>query len=136
MSFPIKFRVWDKHLGKFIPFNSIPCHNFESNDLVYQQFINAKDENGRDIYEGDFLSGRENPILVKRGLAGYDFIYKCNHAFFNYFDVAWADFSGGVIGNIFENPEMLEAHKRCLQDFEVEQGIGHALGRALNKNEN
>ena len=109
----IKFRAWWNDTG-------LPVEDFNDeyiidacNDEVFtvEQFTGLHDKNGKEIYEGDIL---ENPdyeetfiVEYHEGMAGY---------------VGWGDdkIAGcylitddeiEVIGNIHENPELLEATK-------------------------
>ena len=50
----IKFRVWDKLLNKFIPWNCfIPFDN--DREYIIQQYTGLKDKDGQEIYEGDII---------------------------------------------------------------------------------
>lgn len=129
----IKFRAWDRGCKMMIaPFDIrtlIKAFNDESNDAeyadhpVYQhlgytgdaegydlmQFTGLKDKNGVDIYEGDVVR-----MQGKKRIGQYvtEVIFKApifrpvrNDTYF----VDWAALVGcEVIGNIFENPELLE----------------------------
>jgi uncharacterized phage protein (TIGR01671 family) len=96
-------------------------------DCLLMQCTGLKDKNGRLIYEGDVLSTDESLFLklIKRGVIIYDiknaaytlaykleesdiFIYSennvfiCNEERFSYYE---------IIGNIYENPELIEKCK-------------------------
>lgn len=47
-----KFKTWDFSLNKFVQPRSVSSSNCH---LVYLQALNIKDENGKEIYEGDII---------------------------------------------------------------------------------
>lgn len=134
MSREIKFRVWD---GKMYHYSDLLIPRningkgpneyllFEKK-LVFQQFTGSSDENGREIFEGDILKRTYDVDCFKMSdgttlegcIPGNLSITKAN---FNV--VEWKDIGfdlGGVsrigwyqkspprvVGNIFENPELL-----------------------------
>ena len=93
--------------------------NSEKADMrhhVILQFTGLKDCNGVEIYEGDILStDLSRPYLIVEFRNGA-FMYQCHHDGQNYFDFMEPANEGlksntkhhEVIGNIYENPELLE----------------------------
>lgn len=83
----IKFRVWDKHLNKFIPWNCfIPLN--DNNEYIVQQYVGMKDCDGKEIYEGDLLGGFcrifevkwgciERTVVSKNEISSYDVEIPC-----------------------------------------------------------
>ena len=132
----IKFRAWDKEDKRmiideqdFIPVKVTnkgvlrlnPHHkeNFwefiDEERFEIMQYTGIKDKNGREIYEGDIIStdlDRPFNIVVFRNGA---FMFQCHDNGKDYYDYMFSVEEesdrweyGEVIGNIYENPELLE----------------------------
>lgn len=132
MNRPIKFKAWDKKGRKWLRdfsvhetgallhlINSIE----EDPDIALMQFTGLTDKNGVEIYEGDIvhdISGK--PALVKFGgysAGGMDYYATPAYGFFvqcisggeeveDDTETLGAYGPNEVIGNVFENPELIE----------------------------
>lgn len=124
----IKFRVWNTLLKKYIPddlvhissdgsflfgfFSYIKVDFYKYRDDIFrgeniaEQFTGLRDINGREIYEGDILiDDTGEPIeywVVKFSDGG--FMGECAGVAEPLFELANLE----VVGNIHENPELLE----------------------------
>lgn len=107
----IKFREYDPIRKKYISWEELlkdhdshismftGNHNFE-------QYTGIKDKNGKEIYEGDVLhKGYQNDLFVVYFLDGC-FVALRENDIEDYELLCLSDFL--KIGNIYENPELLE----------------------------
>jgi hypothetical protein len=108
----IKFRAWDKEKAKmdknfrFDEFNDVNDY-FADDDFVFMQYTGLKDQNGKEIYEGDIIllpNGNLGEIFWGNFYAGFEISF--NGAFPEELDVRLAG-SSEIIGNIYENKELL-----------------------------
>lgn len=132
-----KFRAWDKNtedvvyvktidlekdgsIGCIVDYNGI---NLDMTECVIMQSTGLKDKNGVEIFEGDILKIIE---VTNEGISEYitDVIWEdCSFVFksegVDYYDTFLGAFSGDpnttyplfellVIGNVWDNPELLE----------------------------
>lgn len=133
----IKFRAWSSFgsymhtvgMIKFVQENVIHVYddNFEyigeiskiTNEVELLQYTGLKDKNVKEIYEGDILkvfhfqeSNKKKHYMIKEVAWKEDvaqFYFKCNDEFQNQLYVLLRYSECEVIGNIYENPELLEA---------------------------
>lgn len=76
---------------------------FDVDPETVGQYIGEVDRNGKEIYEGD-IDGSDEPMYVAYEKGSYGLKYQENT---NYFDncVYWE--ATEIIGNIYENPELI-----------------------------
>lgn len=78
------------------------------------QFTGLKDKNGKEIYEGDVLRDSESIVIVKFVDGEFSVDYRTmGGKWRNYgslFDYL-GDYEGEVIGNIHDNPDLLEVNQ-------------------------
>lgn len=121
----LKFRAWDKLDKEFA--HNIDCLldisvaervfalDDEGGELIIEQYTGLKDKKGKEIYEGDILRFKSGPKSVVK-------FCEIKDSDCTYFYLGWASVQDGyepmslceeagfceVIGNIHENPELLE----------------------------
>ena len=122
----IKFRAWDisdKDKGAYMlgPYNLTDSifNNKDIRLMILMQYTGLKDENGKEIYEGDIVNGR---YLVQRSLdpnaepeivhfeGVIEYAEGCYYVKAEngqcVFSFTYSDYEMEAIGNIYENPEL------------------------------
>lgn len=115
----IKFRVWcKKHKYiydacslKFIG-NKVSANDNSSciGEEVLMQYTGLKDKNGKEIYEGDIIKAYDHVIaVVEYGKQGEKFVEASFYASYGNRGQSICQMELiEVLGNIYENPELLE----------------------------
>lgn len=109
----IKFRAWDKMTSQMIKWEDILDHwNFKAFKQpyhVFMQYTGLKDAYGKEIYEGDIVEHiRHGKGVVEWNRNNACFFVKANIEYI--FDNNAGEYiHREVIGNIYENPELLKA---------------------------
>ena len=132
MSRDIKFRAWDKEENKMswvtgLDFRrnheqlsspikitevhtnyDIMCYPEIKDFLVLMQYTGLEDKNGVEIYEGDIIiiDGNTTDVFFNSSCACFDVDSQDLLSYFDMYNPY--DFEVEVIGNIYENPELLE----------------------------
>ena len=123
----IKFRVWDTEQKWYLEYYDVNANHedalldeiFDQSDFVFQQFTGVVTETEKEIYEGDIVSYRsktQDRIGVVQFCVYYNgWAVKDSKAYpesdfgVERMDSPFMCFSDlKVIGNIFENPELLK----------------------------
>ena len=124
----IKFRAWDKNENQyFIVGNAGTLANLvcfddlsmmKPDDYIWEQFTGLKDANGKEIYEGDIVHGYDQEPDKEDGYIGSSVIDVVNFKYGAFWiGDSWYKIMVmtppivEVIGNVHENPELLEADK-------------------------
>ena len=121
MNREIKFRAWDKVLNRWckgglcIRVDGDAC---DSDRYELMQYTGLKDKNGVEIYEADILRVANGSINGQIGFRTYAVEHKPKGFNLPYFcwnndgsdDSGWSHYCE-VIGNVYENPELLETGK-------------------------
>ena len=116
---PIKFRAWDKRLklmtrpfgiGEGIVFYDGQQTYYNTNHIP-MQYTGMKDKNGKEIYEGDIVEYRKDVAIIKYINSAFMLAY-INEDKYDFIEVLYKyspkAYKLKVIGNIYENPELLK----------------------------
>ena len=128
-----KFRAWNETAGLANVINidfrekELKVSHWEYGDSIYfpldevelMQSTGLKDKNGVEIFEGDVVQwgdtpgGEETPIRIAVVKINPDIQFDSNVGIFTYGQFAYKNTEKflTVLGNIYENPELLEVKK-------------------------
>ena len=101
----IKFRIWDKQLKAFL-YRLPEKHHLDWERFDVQQFTGLLDSKGKEIYEGDIIKFWEENFIEPITYSGCTFIAGKNGTGVPV-DSLDCEKSVEVIGNIYENPELI-----------------------------
>ncbi len=121
-----KYRAWDRVEKKFVEHffitdNGLICNMekptsgynspipIEKSELILMQSTGLRDKNGNEIFEGDILSSESYPVkgaVEYRAKLGMWVNCLKEYSYYEYLGNVASDRE--IIGNIHENPELLE----------------------------
>jgi len=113
----IKFRAWDRRRKKWVYFYLYEIVDINQESMTDDewafiqlenvgQYTGLKDKNGKEIYEGDIVRDQDGNLYQVKYTEYY--IYPFGAIFPDKAKEVVNEYKCEVIGNIYENPELLE----------------------------
>lgn len=122
MSREIEFRAWSKSYKEIVKVDLLGKNKvlssrtwFDFDDIELMQYVGIKDKNGVKIFEGDIVKmqtrGFDNKIITCKGVVNFFktetcFVIELKNININIHEDA--QYLYEVVGNIYENKELLE----------------------------
>lgn len=124
----IKFRCWDTENKEMLEVQELDYEDsyngqpmirttmysdyFDTEDMILMQYVGLKDKNGKEIYEGDIIKicaeGLGGEAIGKIVYDEYDLAFVLRNEVEELSECLWyAEQQLEVIGNIYDNPELL-----------------------------
>lgn len=82
-------------------------HTFGIANVVLREYAGRKDKNAKDLYEGDIWKRDGYIGIVTFGYAQWSFVKAPNSKVYSYPAFYSNADSGEIVGNIYENPELI-----------------------------
>ena len=114
----LKFRAWGKYINEYLSQDGVEPYHYTFKDIadgciydadkfVIEQYTGLHDKNGKEIYDGDIAD--DGYHICKIRWSEHFTAFEAVNENDNYVSNIWfvAKY-GEVIGNIHENPELLE----------------------------
>ncbi len=105
----IKFRAWSKY-NQGMRYNILNLGKFKNEFWERMQFTGLKDKNGKEIYEGDIIEYKNVLFVVEweKEFCQFKLSFIEKEGFL---DLGYKTRELKIIGNIYENPELVEDKK-------------------------
>lgn len=110
-----RFRFWDKETKTMQKFPKVELRYritldkiFSNDKVIFMQCTGLKDKNGNLIYEGDIVKFKTELFGKPKQIIWDECHYILKDTFIILCDMEIKQFGLEVIGNIYENPELLE----------------------------
>ncbi len=125
MNREIKFRVWDVGNKEMLEVQELDFEStfyggriairpdqyndyFDTEDMILMQYTGLKDKNGKEIYEGDIVKIKYRDEDIGKVIYEHNgFSIDVTNMNKNYGRVSFVNNFMEVIGNIYDNPELL-----------------------------
>lgn len=121
----IKFRGWDSESQEMLPTQDLTQSSeywgwLGKKDVILMQYTGLKDKNGREIYDGDVISGPEYyeaPENASNGVVVFGEVVFLEGCWWiktgSSYECLWEEYEANdhhleIVGNIHETPELLK----------------------------